>query len=239
MLIIPAIDILNDKVVRLTKGDFEQATFYNAAPFDLAKKYNSYGFKWIHLVDLNATLNENISILPLIANIKKETGMYIEFGGGVRNEDQISQLIDNGVDKIIIGSLSITDKKLFEKISATHGPNRFIVAIDSDNETILTKGWTENSGVNIYDHIDYCMNFGIDTFLCTDISRDGTMSGPNYNLYQSIQDKHAEINLIASGGISSIHNILLLNDMDLYAAVIGKAIYENKIKIQDLAQFGS
>lgn len=211
MLIIPAIDILNNKVVRLTKGDFEQATFYNAAPFDLAKKYSSLGFKWVHLVDLSATLNSKISILPLITKIKKETELFIEFGGGVRNEEQVIQLIDNGVDKIIIGSLSITDKEKFEMIVNTFNPSRFIIAIDSDHETVLTKGWTENSGVSIYDHIHYCMDLGIDTFLCTDVSRDGTMSGPNYNLYHTIQNKYTDIKLIASGGISSIHNILLLN----------------------------
>lgn len=239
MLIIPAIDIIENKVVRLTKGDFNQATFYDVTPFELAKKYNSLGFKWVHLVDLDATLNEKISILPIIKEIKEQTGLQVEFGGGVRNENQVAELIGTGIDRIIVGSISITNKKEFESIVKKHGPEKFIVAIDSDHETILTKGWTENSGVSIYDHIAYCSELGLDTFLCTDISRDGTMTGPNFNLYQNIIEKYPDKKLIASGGISSIHNILMLNDMDLYAAVIGKAIYENKIRLQDLVQFGS
>ena len=239
MLIIPAIDILDDKVVRLTQGDYSQATVYDYTPLELAKKYESLGFKWLHLVDLSAAKDGKISILPIIKSIREKTNLKIEFGGGVRNEKQVAELIEYGVDKIIIGSLSIQNKIEFEKILGKFDPSKFVAAVDSNNENILTKGWTENTGVPIYDHIGYCKSRAVNSFLCTDVTKDGTLSGPNVALYNKILTRHPDINLIASGGISSLHDIIMLKALNLHATVVGKAIYEHKIKLEDLASFGS
>jgi len=239
MLIIPAIDILNNKVARLTKGDFNQATYYDTTPLKVAERYNSTGFKWVHIVDLAASVDGKISIIPIIQQIKENTKLKIEFGGGIRNIEQVNQLINAKVDKIIIGSLSITDKTEFEKIIDKFGKERFIVAIDSNKEKILIKGWTQESGISIYEHIQYCFERGINTFLCTDISRDGTLSGSNKELYEKILNRFPDINLIASGGIGSLHDILMLSNINLYAVIVGKAIYENKIKLEDLIKIGS
>lgn len=237
MLIIPAIDILDNKVARLTKGDFNQATFYDITPLEVAKRYNNAGFSWVHIVDLSATLNEKINILPIIEEIKKETFLKVEFGGGIRSAEQVNQLFVAKVDRIIIGSLSIKNKNEFEKIIKKFGAENFVVAIDSSNEKILTKGWTEESGISIYEHISYCSSLGIDTFLCTDVSRDGTLKGSNYQLYKKVMNKFPNIKLIASGGVGSLHDIILLKSINLYAVIVGKAIYENKIKLEDLINF--
>jgi phosphoribosylformimino-5-aminoimidazole carboxamide ribotide isomerase len=239
MLTIPAIDVYENKVARLTRGDFNQVTFYQETVPDLAKKYEKFGFQWLHLVDLMASKTGSINILPAIKEIKANTNLKLEFGGGIRSYDQVSELVKIGVDKIIIGSISITNKGEFEKILTNTGdPDRFVVAIDSNYESIFTKGWTENSGISVYDHIDYCTSLGITTFLCTDISKDGTLSGPSLGLYQNIMKKYPELKLIASGGVGSLHDVVKLTEMDLYAVVIGKAIYEKKIRLEDLINFG-
>lgn len=239
MLIIPAIDILNNKVVRLRKGDFNQATYYDTTPLEVAERYNSSGFKWVHIVDLAASVDGNISTLSIIQQIKEKTKLKIEFGGGIRNQEQVKKLIEAGVDKIIIGSLAITNKTQFEKIIDKFGKEKFIAAIDSNKEKILIKGWTQQSSISIYEHIKYCSELGIDTFLCTDVSRDGTLSGSNKELYEKIINQFPDINLIASGGIGSIHDILMLSQINLFAVIVGKAIYENKIKLEDLIKIGS
>ncbi len=239
MLIIPAVDILNNRVVRLTQGDYQQVTTYDYSPLELAQRYERLGFEWMHLVDLEAAKTGSINTLPILKEIKQKTGLKLQFGGGVRNTNQVNELIENGVDRIIIGSLAIENRNEFENIVSSNDASRFVVAIDANNERILTKGWTENSGVPIYDHIDYCTNRYINTFLCTDVSKDGTLSGPNAPLYSKIMERHPDINLIASGGISSLHDIIMLQSLNLYAAVVGKAIYENKIKLEDLASIGS
>jgi phosphoribosylformimino-5-aminoimidazole carboxamide ribotide isomerase len=238
MLIIPAIDILDNNVVRLTKGNYDQATVYNYSPIELAARYEELGFKWLHMVDLTAAKTGSINTLDTIKEIKQKTKLNLQFGGGVRRKEQVYELVESGVDKIIIGSLSIQNKTEFEKIVASNNSEKFVVAIDSNNENILTKAWTENSGVPIYDHINYCANLSVKTFLCTDVSKDGTVGGPNAALYGKIMDKHPDINLIASGGISSLHDIIMLETLNLHAAVVGKAIYENKIKLEDLSKLG-
>jgi len=239
MLIIPAVDILNNRVVRLTQGDYQQVTTYDYSPLELAQRYERLGFEWMHLVDLEAAKTGSINTLPILKEIKQKTGLKLQFGGGVRNTNQVNELIENGVDRIIIGSLAIENRNEFENIVSSNDASRFVVAIDANNERILTKGWTENSGVPIYDHIDYCTNRYINTFLCTDVSKDGTLSGPNAPLYSKIMERHPNINLIAAGGISSLHDIIMLQSLNLYAVVVGKAIYENKIKLEDLASIGS
>ncbi len=238
MLTIPAVDIYQGKVARLTQGDFNRVTFYEETPLDLAKKYEQAGFGWLHVIDLFASKSGVINILPTLKQIKSKTKLKVEFGGGIRNADQVSGLLKIGVDKIIVGSLSITDKTEFEKIVSSNNSDSFIVAIDSNFETIFTKGWTENSGISIYDHIDYCLHLGITTFLCTDISKDGTFGGPSHGLYQKILKKYPGIKLVASGGVGSLHDILKLHELNLHAVVVGKAIYEKKIRLEDLISLG-
>jgi phosphoribosylformimino-5-aminoimidazole carboxamide ribotide isomerase len=179
--------------VRLTQGAYENPTFYDFSTIELAKKYDGMNFKWLHVVDLRAAKTGKISSLPILKEIKNKTKLLLQFGGGIRNINQVDELFECGVDRIIIGSLSIQDKNEFEKIIEKYGAEKFVIAIDSSEEHILTMGWTENSGISIYEHIDYCSSQNIKTFLCTDISKDGTLSGPNAALYEKIMQKYPSI----------------------------------------------
>lgn len=237
MLIIPAIDIIENKIVRLTKGDFQQVQSYKVSLFNQIEKYLEAGFNHIHIIDLYASKDDNITTLNLLREIKQRFEVRIEFGGGIRNENNVKSLLDLGVDILIIGSLSVTNKSLFEKIIASYHPENFIIATDVLNHSIMIKGWKVNSQINIYDHINYCKQLGLKKFLCTDIEKDGMMCGLNINLYNEIKEKNPDIFLIASGGVSGIEDIIKLMQINTDACVIGKAIYEGKIDLKELKKF--
>jgi len=239
MLAIPAIDILNGRVTRLHKGDFTQAKYYDDSPLDWAAKFDSIGSKWLHIVDLAASVDGNISVIDQIKEIKSKTNLKIEFGGGIKTLESAMNAFFSGADRIVIGSISVTQKNVFEDIIKSLGTEKIVVASDSQNEMIMTKGWTEKSSVSLWQHIEYCLSVGIQYFLCTDISKDGTLAGPNIELYKRILEKHPNIKLVASGGIGCFDDLLKLNQTNLYATVIGKAIYESKIKLEELEQFVS
>lgn len=238
MIVIPAIDILDNKIVRLSKGDFNKVEFYPNSPLEQAKLYESNGFEWLHLVDLNGSRTGTISVSEIILEIKSESNLKIEFGGGIRSYDNVATLLALGIDKVIIGSLSIQNKNEFEKIISDFGADKIIVAADVKDEMIAVKGWTENTSVSIYEHIEYCKSKGLDTFLCTDISTDGMLKGTNLKLYGKLMEKYPDMNLIASGGVKDINDVNALAGLNVYGVVIGKAIYENKIELQELKKFG-
>ncbi len=238
MIVIPAIDIIDNKIVRLSKGDFNRVEFYPNSPIEQAKLYESNGFEWLHLVDLNGSRTGTISVSEIILGIKSESNLKIEFGGGIRSYDNVATLLALGIDKVIIGSLSIQDKNEFEKIISDFGADKIIVAADVKDEMIAVKGWTENTSVSIYEHIEYCKSKGLDTYLCTDISTDGMLKGTNLKLYGKLIEKYPDINLIASGGVKDINDVNALAGLNVHGVVIGKAIYENKIELQELKKFG-
>ena len=235
MKIIPAMDILNGKLVRLEKGIFQSRKIYSENPFETAKLFAANGFETIHIVDLSGSKDGKIKTLKLLQKIKTELKLQIQFGGGIRSLDDAIMLIKNGVDKIIAGSISVADKNEFEKIICRISSDKIIAAVDSEDEQVKIKGWTENSGINIYNHIDCCLANGIDTFLCTDIKKDGMLTGPNVELYQKLKTKYPKAKIIASGGVSRIEDVKNLKMENLYGVVVGKAIYENKIKLKELS----
>lgn len=234
MKIIPAIDILDNKLVRLKKGNYNSAKVYSDDPFRLASTFSDFGFEWLHIVDLSGARSGKLFITELINKIKKETKLKIQFGGGIRNLDDANKLIDVGVDRLIIGSISITNKSEFEKIISAIGAENIIAAIDVKDDFVMIKGWTENSEIRLDEHINYCLSKNVRTFLCTDIKKDGMLSGPNLKLYEILLNKFPSANVIASGGLSSLQDITELKDLKVYAAVVGKAIYENKIDLKEL-----
>lgn len=238
MLIIPAIDLYENKIVRLRKGDFNQVTFYEQTPLTQAKEFERHGFEWLHIVDLLGSKTGNISVEATIREVIKETKLKIEFGGGIRNETGASQLFELGVSKIIVGSLSVKNKPIFEKIVKEFPADNFIVAVDALNENLAVNGWTEATTVTVYEHIDYCLQLGLTHFLCTDISKDGMLTGTNVELYKKILSRFPDINLIASGGIKDLEDVKKVKAIEPYGVVIGKAIYENKIDLKELAEVG-
>jgi len=238
MLIIPAIDLYENKIVRLRKGDFNRVTFYDETPLTKAKEFAQHGFEWIHIVDLLGSKTGTISVDAIIREIKKETTLKIEFGGGVRNSQTVSQLFEIGINKIILGSISVNNKIEFEIIVKNFPPQNFIIAVDALDEMLAVSGWTEATEISVYEHIEYCLQFGLTHFLCTDISKDGMLTGTNVELYQNILSRFPSINLIASGGIKDLDDVKKVNKIDPYGVVIGKAIYEGKINLKELAELG-
>lgn len=239
MLVIPAIDIYKNKVARLFKGKFEEAKFYEKSPIEYAKIFSENNFKQIHIVDLEASVSGNISTKEIIKQIKKETNLKIQFGGGIKKLETAKELIDLGVDKIVIGSISISDKDEFEKIVKKIEIEKITVATDSKDKKILIKGWLEESAIELEQQISYCSSLGLKEFLTTDVTKDGTLTGPNFALYKELMLNYPQLKFIASGGISNIYDVTKLKELKLYATVIGKAIYENKINIKELSKIGS
>lgn len=238
-MIIPAIDLYENKIVRLRKGDFNQVTFYDHTPLAQAKEFARYGFEWIHMVDLLGSKMGTISVEEVIRIVKEETNLKIEFGGGVRNSQMVSQLFEIGIDKIILGSISVNNKSEFEAIVKCFPPQNFIIAVDALDEKLAVSGWTESTTISIYEQMEYCLQFGLTHFLCTDISKDGMLTGTNIDLYKKILAHFPTINLIASGGIKDLDDVKNVKEINPYGVVIGKAIYENKIDLKELAQVGS
>jgi len=236
MLIIPAIDIIDGEVVRLSKGKYESKVSYNKTPLEQAKIYDDLGFKWLHIVDLSGSKDGKIGTKKILEEIKNKTNLKIEFGGGIRTKNDVVSLNNIGIDGIIIGSFSVTNKNEFESIFSDVDSNRIIIATDVLDYKIRIKGWTENTNIHLYDHIKYCTKLGVETFLCTDISVDGMLSGPNFNLYNSTLEKFPNIQLTASGGVSNINDVIKLKELAIRGVVIGKAIYENKIDLKELAE---
>lgn len=238
MLIIPSIDILRGKVVRLAQGDFNKVTYYDFEPIEKAKLLESYGFKNLHIVDLLGSKCGEITTLETIKEIRKYTKLNLQFGGGIRSYSNVKILRDNGIERIVVGSMSVNNKPEFEKVVKDFGAEHIIVAADALDGKIRIKGWTEDSGISLTDHIDYCRSLGINIFLCTDISQDGMLEGPSSGLYKNLMEKFEGIQLIASGGVSSMQNIDNLKEIDIYAAIVGRAIYEKKIDVKELAKIG-
>jgi len=238
MLIIPAIDLYENKIVRLRKGDFNQVTYYEQTPLVKAKEFEQHGFEWLHIVDLLGSKTGTISVEPIICAVKKETKLEIEFGGGVRNSQTVSKLFKIGIDKIILGSISVKNKNEFETIVKNFPPQNFIIAVDVLDEKLAVSGWTEATAISVYEHIEYCLQFGLTHFLCTDISKDGMLTGTNVELYKNILLRFPSINLIASGGIKDLDDVKKVKKINLYGVVIGKAIYEGKINLKELAEVG-
>jgi phosphoribosylformimino-5-aminoimidazole carboxamide ribotide isomerase len=225
MLVIPAIDIISNKAVRLTKGDFNSVKQYPDDPLQLVRQFHTAGFKRIHIVDLDASKTGSFTCLELLRKIKNEYEIEIQFGGGVRSEDDVKLLIKVGVDYIILGSVTVKNEI------------EFIFAADVLNNEIKIGGWTESTDITIDEYIEKWQKEKIKSFLCTDISKDGMLQGPSFNLYKELMNKYPGVDLIASGGVSQFNDLVKLKKLGLKYAVVGKAFYENKITLEELSQF--
>jgi len=236
MLIIPSIDIYENKIVRLTKGSFDNITYYKHLPIGQAKLYESLGFSLIHIVDLEGAKDGKFATLKTIEEIKAETSLQIQFGGGIRDVKTATEVFNAGVDFAVIGSLSIKNKEEFELIIKEFSAEKIVCAVDVLDDIVQISGWQEDTTITVYDHIEYCQEQGIEKFLCTDISKDGMLTGANIELYKRISSRYKDIKLIASGGVKDIEDVKKLKVFGIYAAIIGKAIYEEKIDLEELAQ---
>ena len=234
MKCLPAIDILDGKCVRLTKGDFDKSKIYNESPLDQAKIFENAGFKEIHIVDLNGAKSGNRLNLPIISKIASNTGLKIQLGGGIRSIDSITEAFDLGINKIILGT-SILNKEFAREVMQRFDLNKIVFGLDVELKNnifcLVSHGWNEVSDIDIFDFIDEIKPIHV---LVTDISKDGMMSGPNYDLYSFLKGKFPHLKIIASGGIRDINDVQKLISIKIEHAVIGKAIYEEKIELMEL-----
>jgi phosphoribosylformimino-5-aminoimidazole carboxamide ribotide isomerase len=234
MTIIPAIDIINGKCVRLTKGDYAQQKVYNESPVDVAKEFADAGLKRLHIVDLDGAKAGKIINLPVLEAIASATNMIIDFGGGIKNINDVASIFNAGASIATIGSLAVKRPELLEEWLMEFGAGKFLIGADVLDGKIKISGWLEDGGIDIFSFIGKMIGLGVTNIFCTDISKDGAMEGPSVELYKQIMEQHPEINLVASGGVTTMDDVKELKAIGCTGAIIGKAIYEGNITLQQL-----
>jgi phosphoribosylformimino-5-aminoimidazole carboxamide ribotide isomerase len=237
MNLIPAIDLIEGKCVRLTKGDYAQMKVYNEDPLEVALMFQDAGIQYLHLVDLDGAKAQHIINWKVLEKISSKTNLVIDFGGGIKSDKDIEIAFNSGADKITAGSIAVKNKpKVIEWISR-FSPEKIILGADVNNEQIAVSGWQEQTTLNLFDFLEEYIQNGIKYCICTDIAKDGMLQGPSIDLYKKILEKNAALHLIASGGISSVKDLEQLKEAGLYGAIIGKAIYEGKISLKEISMF--
>lgn len=232
--LIPAIDIIDGKCVRLTKGDYAQKKVYNEDPVSVAMEFERLGFKRLHVVDLDGAKSKHIVNVDVLKGISESTQLTIDFGGGIKSDDDIRQAFQCGADMVTIGSIAITDKAKLIAWMETYGAERIILGADVRNGKVSGNGWKDDSEEQLLPFLEYYIAHGITKVLCTDISRDGTLAGPSLDLYRQIMQAFPQLHLVASGGVAGNRDIIELNKAGIPAVVFGKAYYEGKIKLDSL-----
>ena len=236
MRIIPAIDIIDGKCVRLSKGDYSTQKTYNENPLEVAKAYEDHGIEYLHLVDLDGAKSKHIVNHKVLETIATKTNLKIDFGGGLKSDDDLRIAFESGAKQITGGSIAVKDSDTFTSWIEHYGAEKIILGADVKGEYIATDGWLETSDQSLFDFLAHYQTKGIQHSICTDISKDGMLQGPSFDLYQKILSE-TEVKLIASGGISQFDELLRLADMGCEGTIIGKAIYENRISLKQLEQF--
>ena len=237
MRIIPAIDIIDGKCVRLSKGDYSTKIIYNENPLEVAKSFESHGIEYLHLVDLDGAKSSTIVNYKIIEQIASKTKLKIDFGGGLKSDSDVRIAFESGANQITGGSIAIKKSELFEEWIAYYGSEKVILGADALNEKVAVFGWLENSNVDLIPFIKSYQNKGIQYVICTDISKDGMLEGPSFELYSRILSEISEIKLIASGGISTFEELPKLEKMGCEGTIIGKAIYENRITLKQIENY--
>ena len=232
--LIPAIDIINGQCVRLTKGDYDQKTVYRDSPAEVAQEFESFGFKRLHVVDLDGAKSKHIVNTDVLRQIVLRTHLCVDFGGGIKTDDDIETAFANGAEMVTVGSIAVTNPDLFISWLQIYGADRLILGADVRNGKISINGWKEDSTEDLLPFLKKYIDAGVKNVLCTEISKDGTLQGPAIDLYKRVMQEYPDLRLIASGGVSSIDDIRALDAAGIPAVVFGKAIYEGKIDLHEL-----
>jgi len=235
--IIPAIDLIDAKCVRLSQGDYNQKTIYNENPLEVAKMFEDAGIERLHLVDLDGAKAGHIVNYKVLETISSKTKLIIDFGGGLKSDKDLQIAFECGAEMVTGGSIAVKDRETFTRWIEIYGASRIILGADAKDKKIAVSGWQEVSELPILDFIESYVCEGIQKVISTDIARDGMLSGPSSGLYREIMEKFPGLELIASGGISSMNDILLLNEMGIPGVITGKAIYENRISLNEIRRF--
>ena len=232
--LIPAIDIINGQCVRLTKGDYNQKTVYNDSPSLVAHEFEKIGFKRLHVVDLDGAKSKHIVNSQALHQITSETQLQVDFGGGIKTDEDIETAFANGAKMVTVGSIAVTNPDLFISWMEKYGAEHMILGADVRNGKISINGWKEDSTEDLLPFLQKYIDSGVRNVLCTEISKDGTLQGPAIELYSQVMEAYPQLHLIASGGVSCMADIQALNQAGIPAVVFGKAIYEGKINLKEL-----
>lgn len=233
MNIIPAIDLLDGNVVRLLKGQYENVTVYDESPLNTARAFKDAGFHHIHIVDLNGAKEGKFVNLPYIQEIISDLELSVQTGGGIRSYSDVESLIEAGLSKVICSSMAIKNEKDWLQ-ALTDFPEHMILGMDLKDGKIAYSGWLETAEEDTFSFLERMIDSGLKEVLCTDISKDGTLSGPNIDLYKSVKSEFPELKLIASGGVSNVNDLIALDDAKIEACVVGRAYYENHISLEEM-----
>jgi len=237
MRIIPAIDLIDGKCVRLSKGDYATQKTYNEHPLEVAKEFEAHGIEYLHLVDLDGAKSKHIVNHKVLEDIASKTSLKIDFGGGLKSDEDLKIAFESGAHQITGGSIAVKEPKTFEQWITTYGSDKIILGADIQGDRIATNGWLETSEHRLVDFVKDYHAKGIHYVICTDISKDGMLQGPSFDVYRDLLEQQPEIKLIASGGISTFDELPKLAAMGCEGTIIGKAIYENRIALKELENF--
>ena len=230
MYIFPAIDLIDGKAVRLRKGDYNEVTVYSDSPADVAASFEQKGARFLHVVDLDGAKDGTTANFQTVRDIIERTGLSVEIGGGVRDIERVKKYMDIGVDRVIIGTAAVTDPEFLAEAVKLYG-DRIVVGVDVKDGFVAIKGWLEISEVSCFDFCEKLSKMGVNTVICTDISKDGMMSGTNVELYRQLKERFG-MNIIASGGVSSIDDVRALSEMDIFGDIVGKALYTGDVDLE-------
>jgi len=239
MRIIPAIDIIDGKCVRLTQGDYGLMKVYRTDPVDVAKEFEDADLKYLHIVDLEGAKKGEVVNWDALQEILTKTSLEIDFGGGIKTDEEVERLLDMNVNQINIGSLAVKEPEKFAGWINRFGASNFILSADVKNEQIQVNGWQDATQTNIYDLVTQFEKLGLEYITCTDISNDGMLQGVNLALYKKLRNRFPKLKIVASGGVGSIEDLEKLNYIGVFGTIVGKAIYEKKIQLSELTHFNS
>jgi phosphoribosylformimino-5-aminoimidazole carboxamide ribotide isomerase len=234
MHIIPAIDLIDGKAVRLTQGDYRQKKEYNARPLEVAQQFEDAGLTRLHLVDLDGAREKRVINWKVLELIASKTSLHVDFGGGVQSDDDLRMVFECGAKQVTGGSIAIKQPDVMERWLSQFGPEKIILGADAKNEKIAVSGWEEGTDVWIYDFLEKWVDTGVRYIISTDVAKDGLLQGPSFDLYRNLQDRFPDLNIIASGGVSNMSDIEMLADMNIYGVIVGKAIYEGRVTLKEL-----
>lgn len=235
--IIPAIDLIDGKCVRLTQGDYAQKKVYNENPIEVAKMFEDAGINRLHLVDLDGAKQKKIVNAKVLENIASKTNLVIDFGGGIQSDTDIQLAFDCGAKQVTGGSIAVKNPEMFQSWLARYGGEKIILGADARNEKIAVSGWEEETTVWVYDFLEEYIAKGVKYTISTDVAKDGLLQGPSLDLYKKMKAQFADLQIIASGGVSNMKDIEELAEMNLYGVIVGKAIYEGRISLKQIENF--
>ena len=234
MHIIPAIDIIEGKAVRLTQGDYSQKKEYNARPLEVAQQFEDAGLRRLHLVDLDGAKEKRVINWKVLELIASKTSLHVDFGGGVQSDEDLRVVFECGARQVTGGSVAVKQPEVMERWLSHYGADKIILGADAKNEKIAVSGWEEGTEIWIYDFVENWVEKGIQSVISTDVAKDGLLQGPSFDLYRNLQDRFTSLNIVASGGVSNMADIEKLAEMGVFGVIVGKAIYEGRVTLKEL-----